>query len=284
MKQLSIFFVSIFLIIFDVPVSCQLLYENDNVEVHRLEKNLYLFKETCWFTANILAITGDEGMLLMDTGFDDAADDLMDALKIVDQDLVMIINSHPHGDHIGGNIKLGKGIKKVAHVAAEGRYLWDKENFLGIDDEYVLTFSGIDVHCIPITSGHSKYDIIIHVPEMNFAYLGDLYLSESFPLVVKQDNSSALTVSKNLKEIVDMLPVDTRIFAGHGKETSTQELKAYIAMLDETISIVSSALDSGKSAQEIVEADLLSDYEEWGEFFEFITKDSWIDQICFSLK
>lgn len=279
MRKTTWILVSVFTLFTSTDVLGQMLYSNDNVEVHKLQDKLFLLKETTRFTVNILAIEGEEGILLMDTGFGDVSDDLSDAVNYLGKDVRMIINSHNHGDHAGGNSAFGSGLTIIGHAACKEEFQSEGNNIIAIDAEYSLKFSGMEISCLPFPGGHSQCDIIVHVPELNMAFLGDLYLSESFPLVIIGVGSKAQTVVQNLKEISALLPKDTRLFSGHGKETSMKDLEAYIKMLETTIGLVRAEMNQGKSLDELKDSDLLLDYQQWGKFFAFITRESWITQI-----
>lgn len=279
MKKIIVILISVFAVLISTDVSGQPIYSNENVEVHKLGDKLFLLKETTRFTVNILALEGKDGILLMDTGFGDVSDDLSDAVNFLDKKVSVIINSHNHGDHSGGNTAFGKGIKIVGHAACMDGYRSEGNNFVPIEDKFSLEFSGMELVCIPFPGGHSECDIIVHVPALKMAYLGDLYLSESFPLVVIGVGSKAQTVVKNLKEIYALLPDDTRIFSGHGRETNKPELAAYIRMLEETIGLVRTEMKTGKSLDEIKDSKPLGAYQQWGKFFPFISSESWITQI-----
>ena len=60
-------------------------------------------------------VTGDQRLILVDTGFSDAdADIIMDAIKDMDrkhEDLKLCVLTHRHGDHTGGLKKLKKTLK-----------------------------------------------------------------------------------------------------------------------------------------------------------------------------
>ena len=56
----------------------------------------------------------------------------------------------------------------------------------------------------------------------------------------------------------------------------------YIGLMEESIELVRKKMKSGWSLQRIQEEDVLKKYEKMGQFFPFITKDSWIEQICLS--
>jgi len=260
----------------------QMIYSNENVEVHKLDKKLFLLKENTRFTANILALTSEDGILLMDTGFGDVSDDLADAVNFLGKKVRVIINSHHHGDHTGANAAFGNRVKIIGHAACSDELHPEWDDFIGIKDEYSLKFSGRELSCISFPFGHSECDIIVHIPDMKIAYLGDLYLSESFPLVVIEAGSKAQKVVNNLKEIHALLPDDTRLFSGHGRETNMSELETYINMLETTIELVKAEMKNGKDLDEIKDSDLLKDFAQWGKFFTFITQETWIEQIYLS--
>jgi hypothetical protein len=56
----------------------------------------------------------------------------------------------------------------------------------------------------------------------------------------------------------------------------------YIGMLEKTISVVREEMKSGKSLEQIKNANILEEWSECGKFFSFITKDTWIEQIYLS--
>ena len=89
-----------------------------------------------------------------------------------------------------------------------------KGKLISFDEEYSYDFSGNRVICRSFIGGHSNCDIVIFIPDLNLAYLGDIYLSESFPLIGISVDAKAQKLVSSLKEIHEMLPEDTRLFAG----------------------------------------------------------------------
>jgi glyoxylase-like metal-dependent hydrolase (beta-lactamase superfamily II) len=258
----------------------QLVYSNGNVQVTKINENLFELKETLYFTANIIAVTGSDSVLLLDTGFKQAASDLSDAVKHLNKGTVKyIINSHGHGDHIGANELLSKDATLIRHKSCEDKSFPKSKLF---DNEYHFYFNRTEIICIAFPNGHSPCDIIVYIPSLKFAYLGDIYLSESFPLVDIGSGASAQTVVKNLKKIAEILPKDILIIPGHGRNTTHEDLANYIEMLEKTISKVTGEMRLGKSLEQIQNADVLKEWSEWGKFFSFITKETWIEQIYLS--
>ncbi len=279
MKRIIITFTSLYLGFFSTFSYGQAVYSNKNIEIYPIGKDIFLLKETLQWTANIIALRGDDGILLMDTGFEEASNDLLDAIKYLDSDVKTIIYTHPHMDHVGGGEALGEGLEIIAHRNSMNEIPAGNNKTIAIDKYYTFIFSGMEVNCIPSEHGHSQGDIVIHVPERKIAFLGDLYLSESFPLLRYGQKATVQNAIANLKAIVEELPEDTRLFSGHGKETHLSDLSEYIKMLEETNSIVKTAIDRGMTLNEMKESDLLIDYGQWDQFFSFITKETWIEDI-----
>jgi len=270
------------LLTFQVLAFSQLQYSNDQVEVIRLDETVYLLKENYSFTANSLAISGEKELLLIDTGFREIARDYFDAVSYLGMEVAFIINSHGHSDHVGANTLFGKDVRIVGHEECKEQFTRAGKITDTFEDEFHFDFSGHQVNCIAFPGGHSECDILIHIPDLKLAYLGDIYLSESFPLVIINAGSSVQQMVAILKRIYEMLPADTRLISGHGKETTMEYMGEYIGMLDTTIGLVREEMVKGKTLQKIKNDDVLADWGEWGRFFPFITKESWIEQIYLS--
>lgn len=270
------------LLTFQVLAFSQLQYSNDYVEVMQLDEKVYLLKENYKFTANSLAISGEKELLLIDTGFREIARDFFDAVSYLGKEVAVIVNSHGHHDHVGANTLFGNDVRIVGHEECKEQFTRGGQKVDTFQDEFHFDFSGHQVNCIAFPGGHSECDILIHIPDLKLAYLGDMYLCESFPLVIIDAGSSVQTLVTNLKQIYGMLPADTRVFPGHGKETDMEYMGEYIGMLDTTIGLVREEMTKGTKLQKIKDDDLLTDWGEWGRFFPFITKESWIEQIYLS--
>ena len=87
------------------------------VEVTRLSDNLYKLDVDNF--VNIMALTGPEGALLVDTGFEETAKQVQSILD--DQSggnisIKYIINTHSDYDHIAGNPILRKNAVVMSHI------------------------------------------------------------------------------------------------------------------------------------------------------------------------
>ena len=90
-RQLNKVFVITLLLAFSTStwLHSQVIYSNDQVDVIKLEENIFLLKENYKFTANCLVIAGDKGLMMLDTGFEEIGEYLVDAVKSLGKEVKM---------------------------------------------------------------------------------------------------------------------------------------------------------------------------------------------------
>src|SRR4030042_747095 len=78
------------------------------VEQIKVNDHLYEFVVTYNFEVSLIASIGEDGILLVDTGFEQTADILNTTLRNISKaNIKYVINSHEHSDHTGGNLVFG---------------------------------------------------------------------------------------------------------------------------------------------------------------------------------
>ena len=107
------------------PVDAQPDYSKVKVDLQKITGSVYSIKLSMpinyngktidWFV-NLGASIGQDGILLIDTGFEKTFDIVYSELKKVsDKDITFVINTHPHQDHTGGNKLIGADASIIAH-------------------------------------------------------------------------------------------------------------------------------------------------------------------------
>jgi cyclase len=231
---------------------------------------------------NIGVSAGSDGILLVDTGHQEVAGELLAAVNLIkDGDIRYIINTHPHGDHAGGNKACGEnaiviGYDDLDNLVSEGLLQRGGE----ANKFYSVDFNGEEIRIIPSPGAHSDEDLIIYFTGSGIVHMGDLLLTQSFP-----------AVGPRVKKYLDILdwaigefPKDTKYIGGHGKDYVLEDVKDYRKMLSDTIKIVQKGMKDGKSVDDMKNEDVLKDYESWGVFLEFLDTDYWITSIHDSYK
>jgi cyclase len=280
MKSFCIVLLTVFVHTYSIS---QVITSNKNVKVSKLSDRVYIFEETERYPVNIVALTGSCGIILLDTGFKIHANDLVDDIHSLNSGKVeFIINSHIDRDHVEANDVFGTDVTIIGHKNCDDFFNRSGAKSVTFKENYSFKFNDVKIECTAYPGGHTSCDIVVYVPKLNMAYLGDLYLSQSFPRIDIESGSKAQVLLNHLKKIHSLLPKETRLIPGHGRVTTMDEFQKYIDMVETTMQLIKDEKDKGKSLKEIQDADILKDWSEWGTFFTMINKNSWINNVYIS--
>lgn len=250
-----------------------------SIFLEKYSKRLYKLVFTYGWGANILAYEGDKHWTLIDSGYKNTKNQLSEQLlKIAEKPIGFIINSHYHGDHTGGNSLLSVGGKLLINANLK-KSPYELLHCQLIEDKTPVVLDEETLELIPLSYGHSFTDMIIIFKNSNIIFTGDLYLSESFPLVSMGSKNSAYTLLDNLKVLYAYANDKTLIVSGHGKDTGKKQLKTYIEMVEATIAVVEEKIEEGYTKREIQKMDVLKPWNKWSGNIDFITKTSWVANI-----
>ena len=143
----------------------------------------------------IAFLLSKDGTVVVDSQFPDQSKHLIDELKKKsEQPFKLLINTHHHGDHSGGNISF-KGL--VEHVLAHENSKKNQENSarqnksedkqLYPDQTYTNTWCqkvGKEKICLHyFGAGHTNGDSFIHFQHANIVHCGDLVFNRRHPYV-----------------------------------------------------------------------------------------------------
>ena len=157
----------------------QVATSNKNLKVQKHSDKVCVFEETERYRVNLVVITGTSGIILLDTGFKLFANDLVDSLKTFNSGRVeYIINSHIDRDHVEANYIFGKDVTIIGHKNCVNFFNKSGPKSVTFDDNYSFKFNNLDINCTAYPGGHTPCDIIVYIPKLNIAYLGDIYLQQ----------------------------------------------------------------------------------------------------------
>jgi len=243
------------------------------------------------FIVNLAASTGGDGILLVDTGWAQTAEELNQKIRELSEEIIkLIIFTHQHGDHVGGRNVLGKDATLIAHKSVKdeltGKYYaldplpGQELPLIILEDELSLSFNGEDIRIIP-APGHTRGDMVVYFVDSGIVCMGDLLFSDSFPAVFVAYGGNADQYLKTIETLIERFPPDVKFVPGHGRNYSLDELKAYYHMAFSAIDLIKGGIADGKSPQEMVAENILKDWEKWST--PQITSEMWITQIYESL-
>ena len=242
------------------------------MQVEKLTETIFKFTLTLnEFNVNMGLYRGEDGLLLIDTGWEQTAQEVKEKIQELDDRAVKwIILTHQHGDHITGRSILGPDATLIAHKNGRdtlaGKYYsldvlpGEQMPLIALEDELTLHFNGEEIRIIP-APGHTDSDLIVHFTNSGVAFMGDLLFSESFPALFAAWGGDADNLIQTLQFVLENFPKDVKLIAGHGRDCSLDELTKYLNMIQSTSDLIKNALAGGKDPQAMIEEDLLKD---WG--------------------
>ncbi len=257
------------------------------VRTTKVSGNVYMLQGR---GGNIGALTGPDGILIVDDDYKAVSEKLRDALKeLGSPNPRFILNTHWHSDHTEGNDFFGKGAIIVAHTNVRKRLLDPPMVFGQRMGPYashalpIVTYSetmslhvnGEEVRVVHYPKGHTDGDSIVYFVNSKVVHLGDHFFVGRFPFVDLASGGSVQGMIANANTLIRTIPADHKLIPGHGPLATVDDLKAFHQLMVETAAIVQDAMKAGKTLEEIKAAGLPAKYKEAGS--GFIKTDLWID-------
>ena len=263
------------------------------IKVVMLTDHLYKIEFFDGFDANMIVSVGEDGLLLVDTGFKTTAGKLKSELKkLGDDHPKYIISTHEHLDHIGGNSSFGKGPVIIGHKNLRTRmqgddYIYEEYPEYALPeitfvDSLSLYFNGEEIRIISIAGSHTDNDIMVHFTKSGYAYLGDLAYGQHIPSVdfASGDDSK---YGEAVKHALDLLPDDTRFVSGHGRDLTMAEMREWQHMLEETIATIKAEMDKGKDIKTMQDENILANWKKY-TVGGYVSTNAWIENVVNGFK
>jgi glyoxylase-like metal-dependent hydrolase (beta-lactamase superfamily II) len=270
--------------------SIGLINDTPSIRVTKLTDNLYkLFVNDF---VNMVAFIGGEGVLLVDSGFEETATSIKEKLReLGNNQIKYLINTHADLDHYGGNSKLGEDAVIIAHERSRA-LLEEKADFpknglphLTFLDKITLHFNSETIDIVSLAGCHSGEDAIVHFTKANVVCLGDIINPDSFPVMWIERGASIHAFIAHIYILIKIFPANVRFVVGHGRDLNMKDLRDYRDMLIETMEIVLSAMKKGKSIEDMKNAKILQAYEGWNDKeTDWINTEYWIETLAKSTK
>lgn len=273
-----------FFLVFLSSVSAQ--ESSGEADVVQLAPHIYRITFPYELRTNIGVSAGDDGILLVDTGFKETGKDLLRTLQhLCKGNVRYVINTHLHGDHAGGNALCAKNATLIdGHnldqcmsygVICPGNGGLKGKSGGGFDTYYSLPFNEEKIQIIPYPGIHSDEDLMVYFSSSKVVHMGDLLLTQSFPAVGSKVKEYLVLLDK----VIDVFPEDTKFVGGHGRDYTLDDVIEYRQMLLTTISKVRAEMEKGRTIEDMKQANVLEEWESWGEFLSFLNTDYWIESI-----
>lgn len=227
---------------------------------------------------NIGVIITDDGVVVIDTQYEDTAPAIVEQIgTLTDQPIRYIINTHIHGDHVGGNAYMQQYGAIIAHQNTYDRMLarWEGEGAPGrgdgfpqltFRDSFTLNIGGIEIQLFHLGRGHTDTDVVVWVPGENVIHVGDLLFNRMTPYVDVSNGAHTGTWISVINQVIQKINSDTRVIPGHGELSDVDGFRTMASYFQAVRRIVQTAHSEGKTKEEILSltlADLGEQFADW---------------------
>ncbi len=265
--------------------------EAANVTVQALRRNLSVLIGS---GGNIAVLPGDDGKLIIDSGFLGTRNKIAAALSSLSPDPIKhLVNTHWHYDHTDGNewihsagatITAHKNTRK--HLSTSTRV--DDWNFTFpplpagaiptdvFNADKTLHLNGTTVALKHYGPAHTDGDISAYFVEADVLHTGDTWWNGHYPFIDYSTGGSLDGMIRAAEANVAGVTDKTVVIPGHGPVGGKAEMTVYRDTLVTIRDRVAALKREGKSLNEVVAAKPTAAYDaKWGRGFvngEFFTK------------
>ncbi len=268
-------------------------FDKVQIKVHPVAGSVYMLEGA---GGNIGVSVGEDGIIIVDDQFAPLAPKIKAALKgISDKPVRFVINTHWHGDHVGGNGQFSHDSTIIAQENvrermktgsdAKGRErkpaAKDELPIITFNDRAAVHLNGEDIKAIHFPAGHTDGDSVIYFTKSNVIHMGDDFVTYGFPFVDLDSGGSVEGIIAAVDKVIATAPADAKIIPGHGPLSTVADMKPYVQMLRETMAKVQDGMKQGKTLEQLKQEKVLAGYEKWNG--DFISTDKWIETIYHDL-
>jgi glyoxylase-like metal-dependent hydrolase (beta-lactamase superfamily II) len=231
--------------------------------------------------ANIAVQTGEDGVLVVDTGAREAAADVLTAIRTLsDKPIRWIINTHAHEDHTGGNETISQAGITVngnpAAIVSHERVLARMTEAERSVTELPLTtffeegrdfyFNGEAIFLRHVPRAHTDGDILVYFRGSDVLVAGDVFVTTTYPVIDAASDGGIEGFLEGLNTILDITVPKylqeggTYVVPGHGRVADEADVLAYRDMTLFVRDRVRALRAEGRTLEQVIEAEPALDY------------------------
>ena len=295
------------------PVAAQDGGSLNDAEIHVLpvQGNVYMLVGP---GGNVTVQVGDDGVLIVDSMREESAEQLLGVIRrLSDKPIRYLINTHAHGDNVGGNATLAQAGSNIAggnvlgaiEDAGETAKIIAHENMLitmstaetplpfdawptdtYFTDRKEVFFNGEAVQVLHQPAAHTDGDSIVFFRRSDVISTGGLFLTTRYPYIDRENGGTYQGIIDALNRIIDLaVPADrqeggTMVIPGHGRLCDEADVLEYRDMLTIIRDRVRYLVGEGASLRDVLDARPTLDYDaRYGADSGFWTTEQFVTAI-----
>jgi len=277
-------------------------FDNVQIRVLPVQEKVYMFIGA---GGNTTVQVGKDGVLVVDTQYAQLAPKIMAEIrKLSDKPIILMVNTHVHADHTGGNEALsklggpapGQAPRIIAHENVLNRMTSNQPPLpeaMWPNDEYAtaqkdIFFNGEAVVIYHMPKAHTDGDSIVFFRRSDVISTGDIFTPGRWPGIDLARGGSVQGTLDALNYILRLtVPAKyqdggTLVIPGHGRLCDESDVVEYRDMLTIVRDRVQNLIRKGMTLEQVKSARLARDYEtEYSSDFESV--DQFVETVYKSL-
>jgi len=247
---------------------------------------------------NIGLSIGPDATFIVDDQYAPMVPNIIAAIqKLTDKPVRFVVNTHWHGDHMGGNEAFGKaGSLIVAHDNVRRRLTSEQViEFFNAkvppspkDALPVVTFSDTvtfhinndELVASHVAAAHTDGDVIVYWKRANVIHMGDTFFASGYPFIDLGTGGTINGIIAAADQALAIANDNTKIIPGHGELATTAQLREYRQALTTIRDRIRTQIAANKTLPEVIGAKPTADFDEkYGksfikpeQFVEFVYK------------
>ena len=238
------------------------------IKVHQVSGNVYYLEGQ---GGNVGVLVGDDGVLMIDDQFAPLSEKLVAAIRTIsNKPIRMLVNTHVHGDHTGGNENFGKmGIDIIAHDNVRVRLARGVNGgaaspavalpVVTFGDTMSLHLNGETLTVGKLPPAHTDGDSYIRFANADVIHAGDVFRTVGYPGVDGNNGGTVKGTIDALQALVDLAGPNTKILPGHGVVSTREDVAAFRANTIEAQRRVTELIKQGMTLEQVVAANPTAD-------------------------
>ena len=248
---------------------------------------------------NLALSVGEDAVFLVDDQYAPLTERIRAAIAaITPRPVRFVLNTHWHGDHVGGNENFGKaGAVVVAHDNVRKRMGTTQFNDFFKNETPpspkgalpIVTFAGPlsfhingeEIRVIHMPSAHTDGDAVVHFLGSDVVHMGDIFWYGIYPFIDAASGGSVMGTIAACDQVLAIANPKTRIIPGHGPLSDAAGLKEYRDMLATIAERIRRLLAEGKTVEQVAAAGVSAEWDaKWGvrflkpaQFAEMVARD-----------
>jgi glyoxylase-like metal-dependent hydrolase (beta-lactamase superfamily II) len=242
------------------------------VEIDKLKDNLFVMKGG---GGNSSVFITAKGVIVVDTKNPGWGQPLLDAIKKVsNRPVMMIVNTHTHGDHVSGNVEFPAEVDIVTHANTAAnmkemrpnssaaptpnpRNIFRENNGKGLakrtfTDKMTIGSGAEQIDLMYFGRAHTNGDAMVFFPAHRIFHIADVFPGNELPIMDSNNGGTGAGYADTLTKALAFTEKNADVIVnGHSNTTSTNaDLKNYIQFIRGYVSAVQEAKKAGKSVDD----------------------------------